>query len=80
MWSFVCFNMYTICGLNLMRESFKEILGKLPESSISERSQIRFLSVILSVIKFVSGLGFFLRFYLKKKKNKIEFVYIILYF
>lgn len=43
-----------------MRESFKEILGRLPESSISERSQIRFLSVILSIIKFVK----------KKKKKK----------
>ena len=56
MWRFVCFNMCTICGLNLMRESsFKVIWGRLPESSISERTQIRFLSVILSIIKFVSG-------------------------
>lgn len=45
-----------------MRESFKEILGRLPESSISERSQIRFLSVILSIIKFVKKK--------KKKENK----------
>lgn len=77
MWNFVCFNMTTICGLNLMRESsFKEILGRLPNLCF-ERSQIRFLSVILSVIKFVSGSGFF-KILLKKKKT--EFVYIILYF